>query len=314
MQRRLTKIFALALILVVALSSGYCADSPRGSFAPATANGDSTSQTQRRVYILHSGLNTILSERGKNSAAERLKEGLYKRGVAERDLVVLDNPFPSASWSKLVPLESLAMFFDSIDPGSKMSHDSYLRMHKALQAQGVSLRDNLVWVGHSAGGQIGLTMAQIAGSLWKYPDLVKAAKAYRFDMVITLGAPVGANELPPEVKLRHYYSADDKVLQWASKVGPLVALPLGYRSRINKVPLGFGANCMIRWFRDIEHPYWDVQQRVLDRIIGETVADFRPAWQSELGLARWGYCLGELMCRALEVECRVSVEDPPANK
>ncbi len=71
---------------------------------------------------------------------------------------------------------------------------------------------------------------------------------------------------------------------------------------------------MIRWFRDIEHPYWDVQQRVLDRIIGETAADFQPAWRGKLGLARWGFTLGEFMCQALEAECHVSVEDPPANK
>jgi hypothetical protein len=308
-----TKLLLIAVVLAGSgRSASLGADAQKSSHLPA--NGSASAPSPRRVYILHSGLNTILSERGKNSAAERLKEGLSKRGIAERDLVVLDNPFPSASWTKLVPLESLAMFFDSIDPASKMSHDAYVRMHKALQAQGVSWRDNLVWVGHSAGGQMGLTMAQIAGSLWKYPDLAKAAKAYHFDMVITLGAPVGANELPADLKLRHYYSADDKVMRWASKIGPLVALPLGYRSRINKVPLGIGANGMIRWFRDIEHPYWDVQQRVLDRIIGETAADFQPAWHAELGLARWGFTLGEFMCRALEAECHVSVEDPPANK
>jgi hypothetical protein len=71
---------------------------------------------------------------------------------------------------------------------------------------------------------------------------------------------------------------------------------------------------MIRCFGEIEHPYWDVDGRVLDRVLGETVADFRPLWHSQLGLARWGLSLSELMCRALESECHISVEDPPKSK
>lgn len=268
----------------------------------------------RRVYLLHSGLHTILSDPIKNIAAETIKQGLRKRGVEERDLVVLENPFPSASWRRLVPFESLTMFFDSIEPNSKVSHEAYLRMHKALQAVGVTRRDELVWIGHSAGGQMGLTMAHLARNLWKYPDLAKETSAYTFDMVITLGTPVGSDHLPPEVKLRHYYSAEDKVVRWASKVSPLVAFPLGYRMRIRKVPTSLGDNCKIRCFCEVEHPSWDIEERVLDRILGENTSNFRPLWHSQLSTPRWGLSLSQLLSQALEDQCNISLEDLPRQK
>jgi len=280
----------------------------------ATLANAEDEKPERRVFVLHSGVHTILSDPIKNIAAEKLKAGLLKRSVAEKDLVVLDNPFPSASWKNLFPLESLTMFFDSIDPSSQMSRASYQRMHKALQAQGVGGKDTIVWIGHSAGGQIGMTMAHIARNLWKYPDLAKETSPYHFDMVITLGTPGAAVYLPPEVKLRHYYSTEDKVVRWASRVGPWVAYPLGYRTPIGKVPAFIGANCIIRCFSEIEHPYWDVDQRVLDRILGETRPGFRPPWHAQRELASWGISLSQLLCDALEEECHISMEDPPRNK
>ena len=155
---------------------------------PASPGPDTAGKARRRVYLLHSGLHTILSDPAKNIAAETLKDGLRKRGVAEKDLIVLDNPFPYASWKSLLPFESLTMFFEAAEPASKMSHDSYLRMHKALQARGVGRADEVVWIGHSAGGQIGLTMAHLARNLAKFPTLAKETSPYQFDMVITLGA------------------------------------------------------------------------------------------------------------------------------
>src|SRR5262245_16404415 len=228
----------------------------------------------RRVYVLHSGLHTILADPVKNIAAQSIKEGLHKRGVDLKDLVALDNPFPDATWKSLLPYEGGIMFLDSVEPGSKMSQDSYLRLHKALDAQGVTGRDNLVWIGHSAGGQIGLTMANLARNLARYPALAKDATAYKFDMVITLGTPVGSAQVPADVKLRHYYSTDDKVVRWASKVGPWVAFGLGYRMRIGKFAAELGENCIIRCFGEIEHPNWDVEERVLDRIVGEGTPDY----------------------------------------
>src|SRR2546426_11272638 len=91
-------------------------------------------------------------------------------------------------------------------PTSRPCTETYLHMHYALQAHGVKPSDDLIWVGHSAGGQIGLTMAHLAKNHDKFPELAKKkAPAYHFDMVITLGAPIGAYVLPEDVKLRHYF-------------------------------------------------------------------------------------------------------------
>src|SRR6266849_3479115 len=62
-------------------------------------------EAKRRVYVLHSGVHTILADPRKNIAAEKLREGLQKRGVAAKDIVVLDNPYPTATLRKMFPLQ-----------------------------------------------------------------------------------------------------------------------------------------------------------------------------------------------------------------
>jgi hypothetical protein len=312
--RNMTRVRLICVVAAMACAPTVFADEPKGSAKPTAMPPEIVNKPGRRVYVLHSGLHTLLSDPAKNLAAESLKDGLCKRGVCEDDLVVLENPFPNASWKSALPIDSLSMFFDAIDPASKISQDAYLRMHKALQAQGVSAKDTLIWVGHSAGGQMGLSMANLAYNLAKYPELAKQASTYQFDMVITLGAPVGSTYLPPEVKLRTYYSAEDKVMRWASKVGPWIAYPFGVRARINKIPAVIGENVLIRCFREVEHPSWDVDARVLDRIVAETRPDFRPPWHAQLSAARWGLSLSELMSEALEAEFHISLEDPPKGK
>src|SRR5687767_7663165 len=108
--------------LVLACCAGgpaYGADEPKPVEEPRAA-------PKRRVYVLHSGLHTIFADAWKNVAAESLKKGLTQRGVEERDLVVLDNPFPTATWRSLVvPYESLTLFLDFADPGSRASHEAY---------------------------------------------------------------------------------------------------------------------------------------------------------------------------------------------
>src|SRR5947209_3302500 len=98
----------LLLILALYPDQFACADKPIGTAKQALTEPETVEKSTRRVYLLHSGLHTIWSDPIKNSAAETLKEGLHKRGVAIKDLVVLDNPFPTASWRSLVPFESLA--------------------------------------------------------------------------------------------------------------------------------------------------------------------------------------------------------------
>ncbi|MCI0376990.1 MAG: hypothetical protein L0215_05255 [Gemmataceae bacterium] len=268
-------------------------------------------RNKRRVFVLHSGVHTILSDPWKNIAAEGIKSGLEKRGVSAKDLIVLDNPFPSASWRKVLPYSSLTMFMELLDPASSFSHESYRRLHKVLEASQVSRDDDVIWIGHSAGGQMGLTMANLGRNLWRYPDLAKETSAYRFEMVVTLGSPICADLLPPEVKLRHYYSPEDKVVRWAARVSPYVLYPLGYRGRLTKLPLHVAENCKIRFFLEVEHPHWDIETRVLDRIMAEANGGHRPLWHSQLGCCRLGLSLSQALSHALEEHLQFSLEDPP---
>src|SRR5439155_2444685 len=107
--------------------------------------------------------------------------------VSARDVVWLENPFPHAEKWNPFPPKCAMLFGDYCKPTSRPCTETYLHMHYALQAHGVKPSDDLIWVGHSAGGQIGLTMAHLAKNHDKFPELAKKkAPAYHFDMVITL--------------------------------------------------------------------------------------------------------------------------------
>jgi hypothetical protein len=266
---------------------------------------------KRRVYVLHSGLHTIFAHREKNIAAISIREGLLKRGVADDDIVVLDNPYPTARWYRMFPLDSMGIFADSAEPGSELSQVVYLKMHRALQARGVRPDDDIVWIGHSAGGQMGLTMGSLAMNLARFPGLAKLSAPYHFDMIILLGAPICFNALPREVKLRHYYSPQDKVVSMSARYGPTLLRTFGHRLPINVIPPGMDQNDMVRVFLGVSHPYWDVDERVLDRILAETDAQYRPFWQAGLLTYSPGMSLMRLVSRALKEHYHITFEDPP---
>jgi hypothetical protein len=265
----------------------------------------------RRVYVMHSGVHTILANPNKNIAASSLKEGLLQRGVAARDIVVLENPYPTATWRNMFPVECLTMFAESAMPESRVAQDGYLRLHKALQAQGVTRDDHLVWIGHSAGGQMGLTMAHLARNLDKHPDLLKATMPYQFDMIILLGSPIAANLLAPEIKLRHYFSPQDRVVRYAVKYSPALIWAFGYRMAITAIPPNLDLNDKVRVFRGVEHPYWDVDSRVLDRILAETKSSYQPPWCSAVLNPGLDMALMRLVSTAIEDRFLITFEEAP---
>src|SRR4051794_41166416 len=180
-------------------------------------------QTKRRVFVLHSGMHIILAPDDKNHAASTLKKVLRRHGIADRDLVALDSPYPTATWKDIVPKDGLILYLESADPKSRSSHDAYVRLDQAMKAQGGTKNDEIVWIGHSAGGQLGMTMAHLAHHLDEYPELDKKTQSYRLDAVITLGSAVGADCMPAGVKLRHYYSAGDTMIYFLANHGKAVA-------------------------------------------------------------------------------------------
>jgi hypothetical protein len=309
-------MFRTILIPFLVSAGGFFVQTPcLGDKTPGPAKTKAAKEEpKRRVYVLHSGVHTILSDPRKNIAAEKLRDGLVKRGISAKDIVVLDNPYPTANWIKMFPLELVTTFGDSAKPDSKVAQDSYKRMHQALKAQGVKPGDDLVWIGHSAGGQMGLTMAYLSKNLDKYADLAKDSIAYHFDMVILLGTPVGANLLPEEVKLRHYFSPQDRIVHMVARYGPFVLRTFGAKVGIDIFPPNLDDNDMVRIFRGVEHNNWDIENRVLNRIVAETNDLCCPLWQSPMLAPGLEAGILRLMCDALQQNCKIAFEDPPWQK
>lgn len=261
----------------------------------------------RRVFVLHSGMHILLAPKDKNQAVRVLRQQLLERGIAEADIVGLDCPFPTASWSDVVPREGLLLYLDSADPASRRAQEAYVRLHKTLQDHQVTKADDLVWIGHSAGGQMGMTMAHLAHNLAKYPYLAQQTQAYHFDTVITLGAAVGSNPVPKEVKLRHYYSDGDTMIHLLTKHGNLVA-----ESVNSKVCFGpccdLSDNCKVRVFAGIEHGYWPSQGNVVDCILSEWQPRC-PAWRRANAEIGQGLGLAQLLANTLEAEMKISIEE-----
>lgn len=264
-------------------------------------------QPSRRVFVLHSGVHVAFNP-SKNRAAETLRIKLLERGVPDRDIVVLDNPFPTASWTNILPRESIVCYLESTDPDSAVAHAAYRRLHAALRKHGVGPADELVWVGHSAGGQMGLTMARLGRDLHRYPDLARHAAAYRFQMVITLGTAVGADSAPAGTQLRHYHSPADSVVGLLLTGGDQMGRALGHPVHFAPADRDDGV-CKVRVFAGISHHAWYRTDRVVDCILNEKGPADRPAWRCNPAESRPGRGLANLLCTAVDRTCNVSFED-----
>jgi pimeloyl-ACP methyl ester carboxylesterase len=265
----------------------------------------------RRVYVLHAGVHIYFSHPWKNHAAEVLRDELLRRKVSARDIVVLDNPFPAASWKDLVPKEGVTMFLDAMDPAARFSQEAYLRLHESLTAAGVGADDEIVWIGHSAGGQIGMTLAHLSGALERHPALAKRARPYRFASIVTLGTPVGANHVPEGVQVRHYYSPHDKIVRIVCDAGPWLLPSLGYKRTLCPCTTPPGPNCKVRCWYDVDHPDWIWERRVLDRVFADLDGRCASAWQEPVPTTHAGGMLPQLVARMLESQERICLEELP---
>jgi pimeloyl-ACP methyl ester carboxylesterase len=265
----------------------------------------------RRVFALHAGVHIYLSHPWKNHAAEVLRDQLIERKMPARDIVVLENPFPSATWKDMVPRDGLVMFLQAMDPKSQFAQDAYVRMHKTFQAHQVGPDDEIVWIGHSAGGQIGMTMAHLASALNQYPGLAKAARSYRFHSIITLGTPVGSNHVPASVQVRHYYSPQDKVVRIACDGAAWLLPSLGYKRAICPCTAPLEQNCRVRCWYGVDHPDWIWEPRVLTRVLADLEPSCASPWQEPLATPSPGGMLAQLVCRMLEGEQRICLEELP---
>ena len=210
----------------------------------------------RTVYVLHSGMRDP-----DNEAALSLKAALKKRGIKDADIVVMPAVYPNMDLSPTSRnfgsgvQDNIRIFNQSADKKSDLVKKQYKAYQDALTKAGVKAGDKIVWVGDSAGGQMGFTLARMA----------KDNNGFQMDTIITLGSPIAKNEVPPEVKIRHYTSNADQI-QHGKLLGGQVGKP---------IPDNLDANDKIRWFRNIGHCDWykDTDPAIVDKIISESKPD-----------------------------------------
>lgn len=240
---------------------------PVSGVAPARAGG-------RNVYVLHSGMN----DPG-NVAANGIRQGLLRRGVRPDDIIVMDNPYPSFSQGVSSTVQNWELYKASTDPRSALSQRTYNNLESRLQASGVTAADRIVWVGHSAGGQMGLTLSDVAAHRGNY----------RFDTVITMGTPVSTNVAPRAVRVRQYISPSDGVLFATNQV----TLD---NVRVEAFSSNLDSNDQIRVFSGVTHAQWYRDDLVMDRVMEETNPNARPrqprAWWKRAVAWLMEKCLG----------------------
>ncbi len=276
----------------------------------ATHLGVPAAQMARTIYVVHSGVHFYLAPPDKNHGAEAIRKGLLRQGIAEDAIVVLDSPFEQATFSNVLPKESVKLFMQVTNPESKVAHDLYVRMHQTLRSLGVPRDTRLVWIGHSAGGQIGMTLAHLGHSHDRFPELRKKSDPWLFEMVVTLGTPVGANPVPPGVKLRHYYSPGDSVIQLLVHVGESLSKSLGLDVRFGPC-CDLHHNTKVLCFEGVEHNVWIRSPRFLETLLRERRGFTRPLWRHSHAECVPSLSLGQMLADCLEEECRISLEDPP---
>jgi hypothetical protein len=217
-------------------------------------------QSTRHIYVLHSGMRDP-----ENEAATSMKQGLLKRGVPEGDIILMPPVYPEMNTNPLSlgvgrgVSENLSIYRESSQLDSKVSQKAHQNLLKLLKERGVSPQDKLHWVGHSAGGQMGLTLS---GRLDRDNKNLPNTPGFQFDSIITTGSPIATNSAPSEVKIRHYTSESDTI-QHGSLLGGLVGKP---------IPDNMDRNDVVRHFNQIGHLDWykDKDTSVFDKIVQDT--------------------------------------------
>lgn len=208
----------------------------------------------RTVYVLHSGMNDP-----RNVAATHLRDALTARGISPEDIVMMPNPYPAFTLETFNPFaqkrDNLELYAESTDPDSPMSRDGYTRLRALLEAKGVTPGDNVVWIGHSAGGQRGLTLA---GMAWA------DNRRFNFSRVVCLGSPVVTNHAPPQTAVIVYVSPADAVLQGTTGDGFVIR-----GKPVRQIPPRLDDNDVCREFDGILHGQWYRNPKVLDRLMAD---------------------------------------------
>jgi pimeloyl-ACP methyl ester carboxylesterase len=171
----------------------------------------------------------------------------------------MNTPYPSLTESLSSAARNLRLYQASTHPDAPMVQRARQQLEEHLHGARVHPNDEVVWIGHSAGGQLGLTMA---GSLAQHSP-------FKLDTVITLGTPVATNHAPRETRVRQYVSPGDGVLVGVNQL-PAGTGPRGEALTAEAFSTVLDSNDRVRFFSNVGHSEWHSNPAVLDRILRES--------------------------------------------
>jgi pimeloyl-ACP methyl ester carboxylesterase len=188
--------------------------------APTVQLDTANQKGTQRVFVIHSGVSDDT-----NWAAKAIKNNLIQLGVQDSNIIILDNPYPDltelndfsltkakdlfvdglkrnmnhllSGESPETPIlfkliKTLYLYQTSSDDGSYVVDHQYQQMADKMNERGLDKAD-VVWVGYSAGGQMGLSVAKKIDQ-----DLEQQRK---ITTVITMGTPIRKNPTPSNFKI-----------------------------------------------------------------------------------------------------------------
>lgn len=196
-----------------------------------------TTDGKDKVFVLHSGLND-----GKNEGANSVRDGLLARGVPADRIIILPNPFgrDAKQGGFRENLKSFGEFGKSNSDSAKMH---YSRVEMEMMTRGIDpAKASVTLIGHSAGGQASLGIAE-----------VDKTRQRMVDQVITLGSPILKNAADPKVKITSLDSGTDPIVRLTT--GPLSKL-IGRRflpETQQRLPMNLDANDRIIKIPNLDH-------------------------------------------------------------
>jgi pimeloyl-ACP methyl ester carboxylesterase len=156
--------------------------------------------------------------------------------------------YPAWGRGGIDPRENISIFRSSSDPRSDVSRTAFENYTCLMTGAGVQPGDNIVWVGHSAGGQMGLTMSHLADRNNQFP----------ISTVITMGSPIATNHAPSGVRVLNFTSPEDRIQHGA--IGRQVGQPFAPNRDNNDRAVLFHRVGHTDWYRDSD-------PAVLDQVV-----------------------------------------------
>lgn len=232
---------------------------------PQPAPQEKSALLPETLYVLHGGMADP-----NNDSTEDIHQYLLSRGIPEAQVVVLANPYPAiapnlkdvgqlldtiekngfgrflkttARQTKANMLINWDIFKDSSNLTSPVTMEAYHQLMVALKEKQAAFGNRpirIVWIGLSAGGQMGLTLTEKLAS--ESPAL---NGAFEVETIVTLGSPILRNQVPARVRIVTCISNEDEVLSQTTRPG---AAKLFIGQDVTKIPPNQDANDEVREF------------------------------------------------------------------